>query len=58
MSDTERYELYYSRADQRIYWVNCGTNKVEEFWECRNGIEPGFNEYGEPRASLPVKTKR
>lgn len=48
-----RYQAYFSRKDQRMYWVDGETGKVINSWECRDDFVPGKNEEGQDRASLP-----
>jgi flagellum-specific peptidoglycan hydrolase FlgJ len=44
--------LIYSKNDQRMYALDDGGN-VTHSWECRDEFEPGTNDAGEPRESLP-----
>ena len=45
-------KLTYSIADQMLYYERPNGDVVSI--ECHNEFEEGINEYGEPRASLPV----
>ncbi len=46
--------ILFSREDQRFYWIDPRTGTVVNSWEASSAFEPGVNENGEPRESLPV----
>jgi hypothetical protein len=48
--------ILFSREDQRVYWIDPRTGTVINSWDASSAFEPGVNENGEPRESLPVGT--
>jgi len=44
--------LVYSRADQRLYFIEADGKHYFSI-ECRDAFWPGYNDQGQPRASLP-----
>lgn len=47
--------LTYKRADQALYAYD-DAGELIDYWECRDAFVPGYNDYGQPRASLPNGT--
>lgn len=45
-------EIQFSRSDQTMYAMNQDYETVAS-WECHDDFVEGYNEFGEPRASLP-----
>ena len=48
-------QLQFMRRTQTMYLMN-NQGQVINSWECRDDFYPGYNEYGEPRESLPNGT--
>lgn len=48
-------EIQFQRADQMIYAMDEKYEVIGE-WECRDDFIEGYNEYGQPRESLPNGT--
>lgn len=47
--------MKFVRTDQTIYLLDDNDTVIEK-WTCSDDFEEGYNEYGEPRASLPNGT--
>lgn len=48
-------QMQFMRSKQRMYLMN-DQGQVIKDWECRDDFFPGYNENGEPHASLPNGT--
>jgi hypothetical protein len=53
-NEGDKFKLYYSRATDKMYWVNVSDDyRVMGSWSCRDDFVAGTNDEGQPRASLP-----
>lgn len=44
--------IKFVRSDQTMYAYD-SEGSIIGYWDCRDDFVPGYNEYGEPRESLP-----